>query len=884
MTATSAHMPLLGRAVELDALRALLAASHATVQLTGAAGVGKSALVRAAHQEGWVYVSLDGVETSEVATRRVTLALGEAPLAPGAVLVLDHADGMAREATRWLEDRRDSLAPGGTTLLWIARAPALPDTPTLTLGPLDADACVDLLHAHLPAHLAHTMPEHEALLLCQALEYNPLAVELASRALHLMPVRTLIERARGRRLQPAQGLLDEAWERLDAQSRALLGVLSWCRGTFALEQVYAAVEGDVEPMLVHLMREGWVRGVPLPTNAPLTHTSRRFELPELVRRHAWSRRRDDPALDARAARHHIATVTTWLERWQQGGEAAEALIASIDDLFEAARLARGTPDEARVIGLLGALVQRDDATTRWSTLLEPGGAPEISRSAAELIARAERFLARGQPHAALRDLRAALDDAHLERAMRHEALWSLGRLHRRLNQGDAAIEAYTRLLDEALLGEDDALALKTSLHLGHLCMRQSREDEASAHLARLIALIEAHPELDPEHEHELRVVITLADLAVQRGELAEAVLWCERGLRRAPLLGDVRAQGMLRGRLGHVALELGDEALAIHHLDRALAELPEAEVARRFSATLDRAQVALERGVDATAAALLDALPTPPPDALIPRAALLRAWSQLLTDAPTRAEAARSAAREARARRDHSTEHLALALLASASDDPEHAAAQIALHQRDAEAARQTSAWLLVTLDLLATRAQAGHREQAREEAQARVALWRARLEEIGLDAATDDPRGLTEATTRLALRALERVVLGDGDAEDASHDATPDGVASLRVGEGAQWFAPPGEEVVSLARKPLLQRLLLALVQARQATPGVPLSVEGLLAAGWPDEPHLLPSAAMNRLHVALNRARQLGLGALLQRHDGGYLLDPAVALRCEP
>lgn len=889
--------PCLGRDDERAALRELLAEPRALVQLTGEAGVGKTLLAQtlmdADTSRRWLYVSLDGADRQEVLERRIALARGEdAPAAPlaglgGVTLVLDHADDLVHLAPVWLTCHLDAL-DADASVLWIARAPALPELPTLRLGPLDLETSAALLRASLPADLAHHMPDHEAEALCRALDGNPLAIELAARRLLLMPPHTLVERLRARQISPpAQGLFEGAWERLDGASRELLSVLSWRRGPFSLEEVHAALPGDVEATLVHLMSVGWVRGLPLPPTAPLTITSRRFELPELARRFAYARRQRDPALDARARRHHILTALSWLERWQARGEGVAWLPDALDDLFEAARLARGDQDEARIMALLEALMQRQGLTTQWSTLHHGASAPEITRSAAELMARADRFLSSGQPHAALRDLRAALDDEAAAPALRRDALWALGRLLRRLNQSEGAIDAYQRALDDALLIGDEARQLKASLYLGHLCMRADREDDASAHFARLVNMIEAHPELDPAHEHELRAVITLADLAVRRGELAEAVVWCERGLRRAPLIGDTRAEGILRGRLGQVALELGDAALAIRHLDRALADLPEAEHIRRITARLDRAQVALERDEDARAHDLLDASPDALPEPLRPRAALLRAWAARLSvpPSPSRGELARAAAQAARGRRDHAVEHLALALLPDPEASPLDAAEQIALHQRAAEAMRPPAPWLLVSLELLHACARLRSDAARPDEVFTLWDTWRARLEEIGLDSPEHDPRGLTDATTRLAVRALGQALRALGHLSDEAPlaDATAQ-TGCLRVAEDLGWFACPEQAPVPLTRKRLLQRLLGALVDARQATPGQPVPVDTLLAAGWPDEPHMLHSAAMNRLHVALNRMRQMGLDDVLQRVDDGYLLDPAVGLRREP
>jgi hypothetical protein len=56
--------------------------------------------------------------------------------------------------------------------------------------------------------------------------------------------------------------------------------------------------------------------------------------------------------------------------------------------------------------------------------------------------------------------------------------------------------------------------------------------------------------------------------------------------------------------------------------------------------------------------------------------------------------------------------------------------------------------------------------------------------------------------------------------------------------------------------------------------------SAEQLIEAAWPGE-RMLASAAKNRLHVSLNRLRELGLRHALMASPDGWLLDPAVEVR---
>jgi hypothetical protein len=56
------------------------------------------------------------------------------------------------------------------------------------------------------------------------------------------------------------------------------------------------------------------------------------------------------------------------------------------------------------------------------------------------------------------------------------------------------------------------------------------------------------------------------------------------------------------------------------------------------------------------------------------------------------------------------------------------------------------------------------------------------------------------------------------------------------------------------------------------------------LVAAVWPDEPHLRPESAKNRVNVAISTLRTLGLGPLLRAGPGGgHLLAPEIPVRVE-
>jgi hypothetical protein len=69
----------------------------------------------------------------------------------------------------------------------------------------------------------------------------------------------------------------------------------------------------------------------------------------------------------------------------------------------------------------------------------------------------------------------------------------------------------------------------------------------------------------------------------------------------------------------------------------------------------------------------------------------------------------------------------------------------------------------------------------------------------------------------------------------------------------------------MSLQKFPVLQTILRLLILGHESTPGRPISTQAIIAAAWPAE-RLLPSAAKNRLYVAIRRLRVLGLESVIE------------------
>lgn len=98
-----------------------------------------------------------------------------------------------------------------------------------------------------------------------------------------------------------------------------------------------------------------------------------------------------------------------------------------------------------------------------------------------------------------------------------------------------------------------------------------------------------------------------------------------------------------------------------------------------------------------------------------------------------------------------------------------------------------------------------------------------------------------------------------------------------ITVGPELGWVQIADQPRISFRRGQLARRLLGALVEAHDSSPGVPLPSKALLDAGWPGD-RSKPEALDNRLWVALSRIRSMGLHSMLERVEGGYRLAPSV------
>jgi hypothetical protein len=110
-----------------------------------------------------------------------------------------------------------------------------------------------------------------------------------------------------------------------------------------------------------------------------------------------------------------------------------------------------------------------------------------------------------------------------------------------------------------------------------------------------------------------------------------------------------------------------------------------------------------------------------------------------------------------------------------------------------------------------------------------------------------------------------------------ATHGPRPE---PFVVGADGLSFTTPDGSTPDLSNRRVLARVLAALLESHHGAPGSPVAVSDLLRTAWPGE-RFQAKAGANRVYVALTTLRRMGLRELIARVDGGYAIDPNVALR---
>jgi predicted ATPase len=391
----------------------------------------------------------------------------------------------------------------------------------------------------------------------------------------------------------------------------------------------------------------------------------------------------------------------------------------------------------------------------------------------------------------------------------------------RVSDSRAEYERAARLAGAA---GDTATLAEIRTHEGGLRMFMGDDQGAMEALQEALRLVRAfeRPRL------EALVRVHLGNAALQRVELdaAEEHLAVAREIARRS--GDDELEARTTGYLGLLELDRGNLARARACVERAMAAIGAGHVRSRAYLLGYVGLVRHEAGeIEAARVAYLEALP------LMTRHGDRRGEALLLAVLGA-ASAERGDLAEARARLEEAEE------IAAATGD-------------------RNATWLVRYLHLTLHVA-------AAEAGDARALEIANRLRDEATSGAGSP--ALRSWDVRFALRLFAR---------RASHKALAAGDGVLVSRDGA-WFEVAGERV-SLGKFRSLALLLACLAIARDRMPGRAISVDDLLAAGWPNE-RVKASAGANRVHVALAKLRRLGLRDALRREADGYLLHESAVV----
>jgi ATP/maltotriose-dependent transcriptional regulator MalT len=122
--------------------------------------------------------------------------------------------------------------------------------------------------------------------------------------------------------------------------------------------------------------------------------------------------------------------------------------------------------------------------------------------------------------------------------------------------------------------------------------------------------------------------------------------------------------------------------------------------------------------------------------------------------------------------------------------------------------------------------------------------------------------------------RALEAKSASASASLATSRPSSPD-EDTWRFAASGKWFSRGGAPRVELFTRRPLQRLVKRLID-RHLEKGEGLSVDDLLAAGWPNE-RVAGRSGASRVYNAVTTLKKLGLDPILLRRNDGYLLDPS-------
>ncbi|MDC0747593.1 AAA family ATPase [Polyangium mundeleinium] len=923
---TSARGAFIGRAQELRALGERIDAGARLVTITGAAGIGKTRLVlewaasalstSARERPRLFFCDLSEAKGIDDACAVLARAL-DVPLAAGgtadevvaqlgrvlaesprSVVLLDNLEQLVDVAPRmlgpWLSfapraqlvvTSRERLRLDGEVSLGLEPL-GVPPAEERSLRAIASSDAVELFVARARAvRFDFELTEAEAesvAAIVRRVDGIPLAIELcAARMGVLAPGQILDRLARrfellvtGARGAPARkatlrGAIDSSWDLLAPWEKDALAQCSVFTGGFSLEAAEAVLElgagreGGAPPVLDVLQSlhdKSLIRAFDL--HPPGSAGERRYGMLESLRAYAEERLDELGGKEAAARRHAAYFLGMAGPREAALPRVIDVRRASLEASNLIAVCTRAlarqplTPEDAEAalrgllllepVLLLCAKGRLEPYVVMLDAALEAAAPPGLRTRA--LYTRALADLLRGRVLDSFLGFQRALDEARVAGSRADEclALTKLGLMFDQAERPDDARSCFDRARAIALDLGEASLHADWMLTYGGALNWRGRATEAVGYVEQAAVGFQAAG--DPRGHSLALAQVALARLSLGRIDEAELAA----GQVLALLQEDRRTEGYVlgilgrvqqaRGRFGEAREKLG-AALSIH---RAVGDRWSEGVLHGYLG-----DVAFEEG--------------------------------LLDDA-------RSAYGEALARLQGTGERhysvVFLAALGAVEAGLGHADA--AAGHFEAAAARLVGGRVLTTR--IAVELHAAHADAFRARVAAAAgdgtAAERYRLAAAVPIAMAQAPApdgtlapARCSADVRLAVRLLERAITLPAASASEPADPLPPAIARLIVGPEARWFRLQDGRPVPFLKAKAARLVLALLVRTRIGAPGRALSIAELFEAGWPGE-RIPPKAAANRVYVTLTKLRKLGLGALLQSRDDGFLLDPTAVV----
>ncbi len=811
-------------------------------------------------------------------------------IAPDAspVLIVDGAEGCGEGLAPVLESWM-GFHTGWKVLVTSRRTLAIPNGASILVPPLSPQESQTLFTAQARlASATWTVTAQQAPLfqtLLDNLDGLPQAIALAASRVRHLSLNQLIERHHPERGKtPLRRAAKDAWEGLDPGAQRLLAHMTVFRGTTtleALEETACEALDGMDPDRV------WEAASTLMDHSMVVRRGERLRLLRCIRAVADDHLDQTQRLRSwRAhAEHHLGLALDRL--------GVERLQLEMDNLLAIhERFHRTDPALIERLGdvLAPALMPgraQPSVASMFDFSVRQMAAERRHERSRRLQERAERLISQGQPELARQDLQQALGllEAHSPQKLR----WSLQRALARVLARQGMTEQATTLYNEALqsahqTGRASHVA-STLGSLGRLQLRQHRHDAALQTFQNMRAVAS---EADAPDLLQ-RALINLGNAHRDAGRLHEAEGCFTEALMLAQDALDGAHLPLLHTNLGLIAMEASHPLDAAYHFERSLALGSPAD--HRLGALLHTHLAAL-----ALTDRKLKQANTHLPKAInahklarqpqgLARAYLLQGIAHLEASNPDQAAEsftqAQDHARQPRARLDHDArQHLTtLALMGVAASAHGNKAPLDTIKHTLATAARCAHSCRAPGLQAL-LRMAINHTTDANAEPPKLDALpqpiadW---LTERAQNPSAPMPPVYPCVVSQHPGAILCAWLLHKGAAQtEVPSPGVPDTKGGYRFAPDASNFWTPEGQQVHL-RRPLLQQLLKALLEARLNAPGQGLSRSQMLQAGWPDE-KMSDASARSRLYVAIHTLRRSGLGDLLETHPDGYTLSAQI------